>query len=199
MKLIRNLTLSSIALSAALPAAAATISSDFDFGSGAPFGGSTTLGAVTVTLSSTVTEPFGATGFRDTTTDEDATVKFEFSAAISEFSLDVARVRNDEFLNSFSIGDPDSLSDDLVFTDPGVVGTTNTGDFNFGTLSWTGLNTTIIEFGISTASGAALALQGFSIDADPLVPTVPLPASLGFLGAGLLGLGTLARRRSSRA
>ena len=53
------------ALFFAVPASASTISSDFSFGSGTPFGGTTTLGDITVTLSSTLTQPFGATAFRD--------------------------------------------------------------------------------------------------------------------------------------
>lgn len=183
-----------IASSLAVSAQASTVMSDFAFGSGSPFGGTTTLGGVTVTLSSTTTEPFGATSFRDTVSDEDATVRLEFSEAISSFDLAVSRVRNDEFLTDFNIGDPDSISGTLAFTASGV-GTVQAGDFNTGTLSWTGLNTTLIEFGITTANGAALALDSFTIDASP-VSAVPLPASAGFLAAGLLGLGLVKRRRA---
>ena len=180
------------------PTFAATVSSDFSFGSGSPFGGSTVLSGVTVTLSSTVTQPFGGTAFRDLTTDEDATVKLEFSQEISEFSLDVTRVRADEFLTNFNIGNPDSLSGTLAFTPNGGVGTLLPGDFNAGTLSWTNLNTSVIEFGIETANGAALALNAFSINASEPPAAVPLPSSILFLGAGLVGLGALSRKRRKK-
>ena len=93
----------------------------------------------------------------------------------------------------FSIGDPDSLSGDLSFTPDGV-GTLNAGDFNFGTLSWTGLNTTVIAFGISTANDAALAVDSFSIDASP-ISAVPLPASALLLGVGLIGFVVISRHK----
>jgi len=173
-------------------ASASTVSSDFSFGSGAPFGGTTTLSGVTVTLSSTVTQPFGSTSFRDLVSGEDASVKFVFSEAISEFSLDVSRVRADEFLTNFNIGNPDNLSGTLAQTTSGV-GTVLSGDFNSGTLSWNGLNTQLIEFDITTANGAALAVDSFSFDATP-VGVVPLPASILFLGFGLLGFVAVGRR-----
>ncbi len=178
----------------ATPISAATVSSDFGFGSGTPFEGTTTLSGVTVTLSSTVTQPFGISSFRDTVSDEDATVLFEFSEFISTFSLDVSRVRNDEFLTDFSVGNPDTLTGGLSFT-PSGVGTILGGDFNSGTLSWTGLNTKSIGFTISTAFGAALALDEFSFDAAPM-SVVPLPASIFPMALALLGVGLLGRRRA---
>lgn len=187
-----SLPLAAIFLTVASPSLAATVSSDFSFGSGSPFGGTISISSVLVTLSSTVTQPFGTTSFRDLVSDADATVKFEFSKAISEFSLSVSRVRDDEFLTSFNIGDPDTLSGTLSFT-PSGVGTVSPGDFNQGKLTWAGLNTTTVEFTIETADGAALALNEFSFDADP-VTTVPIPPSIALMGLSGVGLGLVSRR-----
>ncbi len=44
---------------------AALITSDFSFGSGTPYGGMTILDGTTVTLTTTNTQPYGATSFRD--------------------------------------------------------------------------------------------------------------------------------------
>ena len=74
---------------------------------------------------------FGSTSFRDLVSGEGASVKLEFSEAISEFSFGVSRVRADEFLTHF----------------------------NSGTLSRSGLNAQLIEFDITTANGG-LCQQG---------------------------------------
>jgi len=185
----RALATSLVLVSLSPAALAATVTSDFSFGSGSPFGGTTTLGGVVVTLTSTETEPFVPAGFRDLLTVEPATVTFTFSKAIDLFSLDVTRVRADEFLTNFNIGDPNSLTGSIDFT-PSGVGTLNAGDFNAGTLSWTGLNTTEITFEIQTPNATALALNSFSLEG---AAEVPLPSSIAVLGLGLLGLGAVAR------
>jgi len=165
--------------------AAVVITSDFSFLSGAPVSGTFTQLDITTTVSSTNTELFGMTSFRDNTGSV-ATVTIGFSHVITSFSLDVSFVRNDEFINSFNIGNPTSLSGDLVQVTEGV-STSNIGDSGAGSISWTGLNTNSISFSIETPVGAALAVDSFEATA------VPEPSSALLLGLASLGL--VARRR----
>ncbi|MEM7488225.1 MAG: VPLPA-CTERM sorting domain-containing protein [Pseudomonadota bacterium] len=193
----RRTHIAAVAFCAVIAAApqghAATITTDFAFGFGSPFEGSTVASGVGLTLTTTETEPFGFTSFRDLTTGEDATVSFSFERPVRQFSLDVSRVRADEFLTAFSIGLPDAVTGDLAVTPDGV-STLNAGDFNAGSLVWTGLNTDTINFVIATADGAALSVDSISFDVEPAV--IPLPASAGLLGLGLLALGAAGRRRT---
>ncbi len=166
---------------------AAIITSDFSFGSGTPFGGIITLGSTDVTLTTTNTQPFGGTSFRDLLNTDPSLVSFEFSAPITEFSLTVSRVLPpDEFLTNFNIGAPTTLTGDLVNIG-GDITSSQPGDFGTGTLIWSGINTSIITFTIgndplSTAS-PALAINQFGIDATPVVE----PSMLALLGIGLIG------------
>lgn len=113
---------------------AALIFSDFSFGSGMPFAGTTTVGGVDVTLTTTNTQPFGSTAFRDLLNTDPSMVTFEFSAPISEFALTVSRVLPpDEFLTGFNIGAPTTLSGDLINVG-GDITSSRPGDFGAGSL-----------------------------------------------------------------
>ncbi|MFT6233363.1 MAG: cysteine-rich repeat protein, partial [Myxococcota bacterium] len=147
---------------------AAPTFSDFEFGSGAPFTGITELSGVSVTLSSTSTTAYRTTQFANTG-DLHATVTFTFSTSISEFHLDVARVRADEFITGFNIGDPTSLSGDLV-NNLGRITTSGADDFGLGRLSWTGINTTTVSLEMDILpGGGAMTVDRFGFDVTPAV------------------------------
>lgn len=165
---------------------AAIVTSDFQFGSGTPFGGTTTLGGIEVTLTTSNTQPFGFNSFRDLLNTDPAFVTLSFSAPISEFVLTISRVLPpDEFLTDFNIGAPTSLTGDLVDIG-GEITSSKPGDFGTGSLFWSGLNTTEVSFTIgnlaSSTAAPALAIDEFGINA------VPIPAAVWFLGSGLLSL-----------
>ena len=143
--------------------------SDFAFGNGVPFAGGTTLDGVVVALTSTQTEPFSASSFRDNLSLNPASVDFVFSEPISEFHLDVSFVRMDEFLTDFNIGSPSSLSGTLV-ENAGKVTTSGLNDNGFGRLSWFGLSTLTVSFTIDadgTGSFPALAVNRFGLRPGP--------------------------------
>ena len=167
-------------------ASAAIVSSDFEFGAGTPFGGTTTLGGIDVTLTTSNTQPFGFRSFRDLLNTDPAFVTFSFSAPISEFVLTISRVLPpEEFLTDFNIGSPTSLTGDLVNIG-GEITSSKPGDFGTGSLFWSGLNTTEVSFTIgnlaSSTAAPALAVDEFGINA------VPIPAAVWLFGSGLLGL-----------
>ncbi len=170
---------------------AALITSDFAFGSGTPFSGTTTLGDVEVTLTTSNTQPFGATSFRDLLNTDPAFVTFSFDKPISEFFLSISFVLPpDEFLTDFNIGDPTTLTGDLVNIG-GQITSSVPGDRGDGTLSWTGLDTTIVSFTIgnipTSTRAPALAVDEFGIDAAPEVEvSVPTAPTYAILLAGLL-------------
>lgn len=182
-------------------ASAALITSDFAFGSGTPFGGTTSLGGVEVTLSTTNTQPFGATSFRDLLNTDPAFVTFSFDKPIKEFFLSISFVLPpDEFLTDFNIGDPTSLTGDLVNLG-GLITSSVPGDGGTGTLIWTGLNTTTVNFTIGNVLTStqlfALGVDEFRIDAAPAV-SVPAPPTYAILLAGLLfGYPTIRKRFST--
>jgi hypothetical protein len=151
-----------LSVAAQKAAYAAPSFSDFSFGSGTPFGGNTVLAGVGVTLSSTGTAPFESTAFLNT--GDSAQVEFTFSEPITEFHLDVFAVRDDEFLTDFSIGDPTSLSGDLV-NQGGLITTSLPfpDDSGSGRLSWVGINTTSITFTIGSSEGSALGVGQFGL------------------------------------
>lgn len=175
-------------------ATATLITSDFSFGSGTPFGGVTTLGGIGVTVTTTNTEPFGGTSFRDQLNTDPSLVTFVFSAPVTEFSLTISRVRPpEEFLTGFNIGDPTTLTGDLVNIG-GNITSSVPGDFGTGSLIWTGINTSIISFTIgndpTSALSPALAVDAFGISRG----SVPAPAAFSLL-LGLLGISFAQRRR----
>jgi len=165
---------------------AAPVFSDFSFGGGTPFGGSTSLSGVTVLLVSTNTQPYTSTSFRDDLTSNPATVTMTFSTPVSEFHLDVIFVRSDEFLTGFNIGAPNILTGTLV-NNGGLITTSLPfpNDSGMGTLSWTNLSATTISFTVGGPAGGALAMEQFGIG----VPAVPALAPfsivmlLGVMGA----------------
>ena len=171
-------------------ASAAIVTSDFSFGSGTPFGGTVTVGGIDVILTTTNTQPFGGASFRDLLNTDPSLVTFEFSAPVSEFSLTISRVLPpDEFLTNFNIGNPTSLTGDLINVG-GDITSSKPGDFGTGSLFWSGINTSVISFTIgndplSTAS-PALALDEFGISGN--VSEVPVPAAVWLFGSGLIGL-----------
>ena len=170
-------------------ASAAIVTSDFSFGAGTPFGGTTTLGGIDVTLTTSNTQPFGFSSFRDLLNTDPAFVTFAFSAPISEFVLTISRVLPpDEFLTDFNIGDPTSLTGDLVNIG-GEITSSIPGDLGTGSLIWSGLNTTDVSFTIgnlsSSTAAPALAVDEFGINA------VPIPTAIWLFGSGLLSLFSL--------
>ncbi len=182
---------------------ATIINSDFSFGSGTPFGGTTTIGGTTVTLTTTNTQPFGSTSFRDLLDTNPATVTFEFSAPINEFALVISRVfPPDEFLTNFNIGDPTILTGDLVNIG-GDITSSQPGDFGAGSLIWSGINTSIVSFIIGndplSQVAPALAIDEFGINAVPPVNTVPGPASIWLFVTGFMSLIYFRKKTSSQA
>ena len=170
------------------------ITSDFLFGSGTPFGGTTIIDGIEVTLTTTNTQPFGTRAFRDLLNTSPSFVTFDFSSAISEFQLSVSRILPpDEFLTDFNIGLPALLTGDLVILD-GVITSSQPGDFGDGTLYWSGLNTTSVTFTIGnlldSTARPALAVNEFGINA------VPVPAAVWLFSSGLLGLVAVAKRKA---
>lgn len=143
--------------------------SDFGFGTGKPFEGITVVDGVEVTLSSTGTEPFSSASFRDLTGPGTATVTMHFDAPISEFEISVSYVNNDEFLDAFTIGEPDLLTGDLVQTLDGVT-TTRADDGGSGTLKWMGLANSTVSFEIYGAGAVAVdsfgIVAGSGVDVD---------------------------------
>jgi hypothetical protein len=165
------------------------VTSDFAFGSGSPFGGTTTIGGVFVTLSSSRTEPIGGTAFRDIESNATAAnVLFTFDTPISEFELDLFAVRNDEFLNNFNIGSPTSVSGTLTEVANGITTSLSFPDDNgAGKIRWTGINTTSVSFDIEAPTGA-LGIGTFGVSA------VPEPTSMMML-TFLTSIGLARRRR----
>ncbi len=166
---------------------AAIVTSDFSFGSGTPFGGTVTLGSTDVTLTTTNTQPFGSSSFRDLLNTDPSLVTFEFSAPITEFSLTISRVLPpDEFLTNFNIGAPTILTGDLVNIG-GDITSSQPGDFGTGTIVWSGINTSLITFTIGndplSTANPALAINEFGIDTT----LVSEPSMLALLGIGLIG------------
>ena len=148
--------------------------SDFGFGSGTPFGGTTTVDGVGVTLSSTNTEPLGATIFRDQIDPAPtADVTFMFDRAISDFALDVFALDrpSGEALQNFNIGVPTTVISDppsalagfgegILDSGGGTITTTSINDKGSGRIVYSGLNTTTVTFQIV---GDALGLSQFGI------------------------------------
>jgi hypothetical protein len=171
--------------------------SDFSFGSGTPFGGTTSLAGTMVTLVSTTTQPFGTTSFRDDVSLNPASVTFTFDSPISEFHLDVSFVRKDEFLTGFSIGAPTSLTGTLV-NNGGLITSSTSNDLGFGRLSWTNISAATVSFTIDadgSGSFPALAVDQFGIDVIPLpVPTMS-PGAVATLLVLILGASVVALRR----
>lgn len=167
---MKLMTLSFSAVLAALFAnnvSADTLSSDFSFGSGIPFNGTLNLGGIDIVLATENTEPF-QTGFRDLLNTGPAPVSLVFSEAVQEFELNISFVLPpDEFLTDFNIGLPDELTGTLAVVD-GVVTSTQPGDNGFGSLKWTGLDTTVISFTIGNLPNSvafpATAIDSFSFE-----------------------------------
>lgn len=176
--------------------------SDFSFGAGEPFGGATTLGGVDVTLVTANTTRHLTSSFRDRTNIDPAPVTFTFSTPITEFHLDVSRVRADELLTGFNIGDPTSFSawegtvPNTLVNVGGNITTAGSDDFGLGRLSWTGIDTTVVSFTIwnvpNPGPQPALAIDQFGI-----VP-IPEPSTLviAICCLGVLTGTRLIRRRS---
>jgi len=165
-------------------ALAEPIFTNFSFGTGEPFGGTTTLGNIGITLVSENTTPFQASSFRDRVNTDPAPVTFTFSAPISEFYLDVSRIRSDELLTGFNIGAPTVFSawqgtvPHTLVNIGGNITTSGTDDFGLGRLSWTGLNTTVVSFTIWNVPAPgplpALAIDQFGIVAVPEPSTMAM-------------------------
>lgn len=177
-------------------ASAASFSSNFLFGSGTPFGGTTTLGGVDVTLTTTNTEVFGTSSFRDQVNTDPSTITFNFSSPISEFSLSVSRVLgNKEFISGFNIGGPTQLTGDLINVG-GVVTSTATDDFGVGKLIWKGASITTLSFLVTndlSINRAAIAFDEFEIE-PASTSNVPLPAAFWLFASGIAGLAGLRKK-----
>ncbi|MGE3934320.1 MAG: hypothetical protein AB7F67_13770 [Rhodospirillaceae bacterium] len=164
------------------PAGAQALTHDFSFGRGAPFAGSVSIGGVCVTLATANTEPYGRTAFRDRMNTDPAQVTLTFSATISGFQLDVSRVRADELLTDFSIGEPTMLvsrdgghKHSLVSRE-GRITTTSDGDYGQGRMLWTGLHTDTVRFTIWNTPRAR-NLPALAVDAFGFVPLGPVTGS----------------------
>jgi len=201
--LFKNLMFFAFVSISSINAASATIiTSNFSFGSGTPFGGTITLGDIDVTLTTTNTQPFGSTSFRDLLNTAPSLVTFEFSAPVSEFSLTVSRILPpDEFLTDFNIGDPTTLTGDLINIG-GDVTSSQPGDFGTGSLIWSRINTSIITFTIGndplSTAHPALAIDEFGISGST-ISTVPTPATFLLFSAGLLGILVMIKKSSETA
>ncbi|MFT7465423.1 MAG: hypothetical protein ACI9EF_003790, partial [Pseudohongiellaceae bacterium] len=195
--LLCDITTNLAARSPLLPSSGPTVMfSNFAFGGGVPFAGGTSLAGVPIALTSTSTEPWGATAFRDNLSLNPAEVDFVFTSPISEFHLDVSFVKADEFLTNFSLGAPDSLTGTLVNI-AGRVTTSGSDDLGFGRLSWTNINVLTVGFTIdaeASASAPALAVNqfGFALGAPQPIWTDQGSSLAGVSGSPFLqGCGTL--------
>ena len=130
--------------------------------------GQTTIGGVTVTMTTTGMYPIGGGIYGpmpDNTTR--ATVQLSFSKKITEFHLDATHARNDEFISGFNIGLPQQLTGDLQ----NRLGRISTAlpypnDAGRGSMIWRNLNTNTVTFNISSPGHGATVLPQFSFLAE---------------------------------
>lgn len=140
-------------------------SSDFSFGDGSPFEGTKATSCGLLTLTSSNTEPYDSTSFRDVLDNADAaSVSLAFDASISDLVLRIRRVFPAESIRGFNVA-PDSVTGGLTLNE-GVVSTTRDDDYGSGELVWSALDTATIEFAIDAPEGA-IALDGFTVACNP--------------------------------
>jgi hypothetical protein len=137
--------------------------SNFNFGGGRPFQGNKNFDGIRVDLKSTNTEPFGNSSFRNIPANNAATVILRFNKSISKFYIKISRVRFDEFITGFNIGNPTGLLGDLINNNGKITVLKEKGDYGTGTLKWEGINTKIVRFEIGGPKGTALAIDEFGI------------------------------------
>ena len=132
----------------------------FAFGGGTPFKGTVDIQGNEVTLDSVNTEPWGNSSFRDIV-GASANVTIKFSKPIRNFELTVSRMLAEkEYLTHFNIGMPTKLFGELNQVNDKVT-TGNVSDYGSGTLVWDGLNTTVVQFKISSYGAISFDSFGF--------------------------------------
>ncbi|WP_372369984.1 hypothetical protein [Candidatus Uabimicrobium sp. HlEnr_7] len=152
------------------PLHAEIITSNFAFGGGIPFVGSTSIDGVDIELTTTNTESFGATAFRDDTSANIAFVTLQFSSNVQFFSVNVSRVASNEFITNFNLGTPSALDGDLIDIDNRIT-TSRNDDFGSGNIIFSDINTDTISFEIDAPG--ALAVNEFSFE----IAAVPEPST----------------------
>ncbi len=159
--------LRAVAFSAAVLVLGGGTSQAENFSFWAASGDSTTVNGVLVTLSGANIETFGVSSVRDLVGFPDATFLFTFDQPIESFRADFSFIADFEAINGFNIA-PTSVSGTLVATGGPITSVSglNPVDANTGSIFWTGLNTTTLQFTMSNANGA-VALDSF--DLQPLV------------------------------
>lgn len=141
---------------------ASTVRSDFSFGSSGI--SSTNLDGVEVTMKASAVgfNGHGLTGPKPAYAGR-GRVELTFSQPIRRFSLGVSRARNDELINGFNIGNPDTITGNMVRTYQGV--TTSLpfpADAGCGILVWEHINSDKVCFDLCSAGQSALVLNDFS-------------------------------------
>jgi len=118
---------------------------------------STTYNSVEVTITGDL-EKHGATSVRNTS---DEMLTFSFDQPIESFTARFSRVADDESIKNFNIA-PSGVNGALVASGSPItsVSGVNPGDNNTGTVVWTGLNTSKIEFAMGF--GGAVVLESIT-------------------------------------
>jgi hypothetical protein len=126
----------------------------------------------------------------------------------------IATVSGQQYVLTFDLGvstnggpfsgtisvDADINSSPTLFTDNGTTGTLTSDNTLWTdeslTFTATSTSTAIAIIGETDTAGEFIGLDNVSVNLAP--PSVPEPASMALLGAGLLGLGVVRRRRNAR-
>lgn len=146
--------------------------------------------AVVATGTGTISLPYSSNMFAPNSTGSNDGTYFETAVFKGNFNLATPSTVE------FQLGSDDDsfiyVDGILIGQNPGIHGVTNV-DFTSATLP-AGANSIEVFYDDREASGAALSLNLISTGVT-ITPAVPEPASLALLGAGLIGLGRIRRRR----
>ncbi|MEM9809854.1 MAG: hypothetical protein AAF788_01390 [Pseudomonadota bacterium] len=150
-----------------------------------------------VTLETERVQRFG-TGVRDLVGQE-GVFTFSFSQSITDFTINLGRVRNDETVFNFNIA-PSSVTGDLVSEGAPIslVSTDDLGDFNTGSIVWSNIATNVLSFtfgNVTTPNNSAIALLSF--DGVIAQSAIPVPAGVVLFPAGLAAFAAFKRKQKA--